>query len=171
MRVRAPGDADRPKVGDAVTVSVIAVVFVRAPEVPVIVTVAVPVAAELFAVSVNVLEDVAGLGLNEAVTPLGRPEAVKLTLPVKPFCGMTVIVLVPLAPVAMLRTPGDAERAKFAGAAETVKAIGLLQFMLGATHTASGPEVAPEGIVMVMEVAFQELMVTGTPLRATRLLP
>jgi hypothetical protein len=62
------------------------------------------------AASVNVLVAVAGLGLNDAVTPLGRPDADRPTLPLKPFCGVTVTVLVPLAPCMMLRLPGDAER-------------------------------------------------------------
>ena len=45
----------------------------------------VPVAAPLLAVSVRLLTVVAEPGLNDAVTPLGRPEADKLTLPLKPF--------------------------------------------------------------------------------------
>ena len=60
--------------------------------------VAVPVVAPLLAVNVRLLVVVAELGLNEAVTPLGRPEADRLTLPAKPFCGVTVTVLDPLAP-------------------------------------------------------------------------
>jgi hypothetical protein len=74
------------------------VLFVKLPEVPVMVTVTVPVVAVLLAVSVKVLVVVAGFVLNAAVTPLGKPEADKVTLPLKPFCGVTVIVLVPLAP-------------------------------------------------------------------------
>jgi hypothetical protein len=85
-------------------------VLVKLPEVPVMVTVTVPVAAALLAVSVNVLVAVAGFGLNEAVTPLGRPEADKLTLPLKPLCGVTVTVLVPLEPCATLKLLGEAER-------------------------------------------------------------
>ena len=61
------------------------VVCVRLPDVPVMVTVTMPVVAVLLAVSVNALVAAAGLGLNEAVTPLGRPDAAKLTLPLKPF--------------------------------------------------------------------------------------
>ncbi len=39
------------------------------------------------AVSVKVLYEVAGLGENAAVTPLGRPVTERLTLPEKPYCG------------------------------------------------------------------------------------
>jgi hypothetical protein len=52
-----------------------------------------------------------------------------------------------------------------------VKITGLLSFMLGATDTAKGPEVAPEGIVMVIDVALQELIVTSALFRITTLLP
>src|SRR5262249_60642734 len=51
-------------------------------------------------------------GQKAAVTPMGRPEALKLTLPVKPFCGNTVTVVVSLVPGSMLKLPGDAERKK-----------------------------------------------------------
>jgi hypothetical protein len=82
------------------------------PDMPVIVTVKVPVVAALPAASVSVLVAVAGLGLNDAVTPLGRPDADRLTLSLKPFCGVIATVLVPLFPCTMLRLPGDAERVK-----------------------------------------------------------
>jgi hypothetical protein len=74
------------------------VVLVKLPEVPVTVTVTEPVVAVLLAVSVKVLLPVVLLGLKDAVTPEGKPEADKLTLPVKPFTGVTEMVLVPLAP-------------------------------------------------------------------------
>src|SRR5713101_7798650 len=93
----------------ACTVREIVVVFVKLPEIPVMVTVTVPVAAVLPAVSVNVLVLAVLLGPNDAVTPLGRPDADKLTLPLKLFCGMTVMVLVPLAPCAIVKLLGDAE--------------------------------------------------------------
>ena len=85
------------------------VVFVKLPDVPVTVTVTVPVVAVLLAVSVNVLVLAVLLGLNDAVTPLGRPDADKLTLPLKPFCGVTVMVLAPLAPCVIVKLFGDAE--------------------------------------------------------------
>jgi hypothetical protein len=75
------------------------------------VTAAVPVAAVLLAVSVNVLVLAVLLGLNDTVTPLGSPDADKLTLPVKPFCGVTEMVLAPLAPCTIVKLFGDAERA------------------------------------------------------------
>ncbi len=93
------------------------VVLVKLPEEPVTVTVTVPVAAVLLAVSVNVLVLAVLLGLNDAVTPLGRPDADKLTLPLKPFWGVTVIVLVPLAPCTIVKLLGEAETAKFGGGA------------------------------------------------------
>jgi len=86
------------------------VVLVRLPEVPVIVTVTVPVVAVLLAVRVSVLVLVVLLGLNEAVTPEGNPEADKVTLLLKPFTGFTVMVLVPMEPCVTVRLFGDAER-------------------------------------------------------------
>ena len=68
------------------------------PEVPVIVTVKVPVVAVLLAASVTTLVEVVGLVPNVAVTPEGRPETDKFTLPVNPPEGVTVIVLFPLLP-------------------------------------------------------------------------
>jgi hypothetical protein len=41
---------------------------------------------------------VAVAGLNAAVTPLGSPLTAKLTVPVKPFCPLTLSVLLPLPP-------------------------------------------------------------------------
>ena len=83
----------------------------KLPNVPVTVSVTVPVAAVLLAVSVNVLVLDVLLGLNDALTPLGKPDADKPTLPLKPFCGLTVMVLAPLAPCAIVKLVGDAERA------------------------------------------------------------
>jgi hypothetical protein len=54
------------------------------PDVPVMVTVTVPVFAVVLAARVNVLVVAVLAGLKDAVTPLGKPEADKLTLPVKP---------------------------------------------------------------------------------------
>jgi hypothetical protein len=93
------------------------VLCVKVPDVPVIVTVAVPVVAVLLAVNVTVLLVVVLPGLKDAVTPLGRPEADKLTLPVNPFTGLTVMVLVPLPPWVTETLVGEAESEKFGTAA------------------------------------------------------
>jgi len=76
------------------------------------VTVTVPVAAVLLAVRVNVLVLAVLVGLNDAVTPFGKPDADKLTLLLKPFCALTVTLLVPLAPCSIVKLLGDAESVK-----------------------------------------------------------
>ena len=63
-----------------------------------IVTVDIPVVAVALAISVKVLVDAVGFVSNSAVTPVGRPDAARVTLPVKPFWGATVMVLEPLDP-------------------------------------------------------------------------
>jgi hypothetical protein len=73
------------------------------------VTVAVPVVAVVLVVKVSVVVFVPGFGLNAAVTPLGKPEAEKVTFPSKPFAGVMVMVLVPLAPCKTLSVLGAAE--------------------------------------------------------------
>ena len=60
------------------------VVGAKVPEVPVMVIVPLPVAAEELAVNVSVLFNAVLAGLNEAVTPVGNPEAARFTLPEKP---------------------------------------------------------------------------------------
>src|SRR5260370_41863105 len=96
--------------GGETTVWLVVLEWDKFPEVPVSVTVACPVVAVLLADSVSLLVPVVLLGLKDAPTPLGRPEADKLTLLLKPFCGVMVIVLVPLAPWTMLRLLGEEER-------------------------------------------------------------
>jgi hypothetical protein len=73
------------------TVNAIGVVWTNEPEVPVTVTVEVPTVAVPETVSVRVevalllAGGVIGLGENAAVTPLGRPEAVKVVAELKLF--------------------------------------------------------------------------------------
>jgi len=71
---------------------------VSAPEVPVIVIVAGPLVAVLPAVNVSTLELVVGLVAKLAVTPVGRPVAARVTLPIKPFAPVTVMVSVAVPP-------------------------------------------------------------------------
>lgn len=110
----AVGDAAMVKFGVVVefTVNARVVVAVKLPEVPVIVTVAGPVVAVLLAVSVSTLVPVVGFVPNAAVTPLGRPDAARVTLPVNPPTSVTVIVLVPLLPWVIVRLLGESESVK-----------------------------------------------------------
>ncbi len=88
------------------------VVWVKPFDVPVMVTVVVPVVAVLVAVKVNVLLlFVVLLGLNDAVTPLGRVEVLKLTLPLK-LVRVMLMVLVPRLPCVMVTLEGEADRLK-----------------------------------------------------------
>jgi hypothetical protein len=95
--VRLEGDAEIAKVGAPVIVRLTGVVVVRLPDVPVMVRVDVPAAAVLAAVNVRVLLPEV-TAPNDAVTPVGSPVAAKATVPVKPFWGVIVTVLVALAP-------------------------------------------------------------------------
>jgi len=83
--VTLEGEAASEKFGEAFTVMLTVAVWLRLPDVPVMVTVAAPTVAVALAVSVSVLVVVAGLVLNAAVTPLGRPDAARVTPALKPF--------------------------------------------------------------------------------------
>lgn len=106
MRQGATGTKRSPKI----TVTV--VVWLRLPEVPVIVTVAVPTDTGLLAVKVKVVFEVPLVGLKLAVNPDGRPDAKKLTVPLNPFNGFTVMVLVTMLPCVSVTLAGDAESEK-----------------------------------------------------------
>jgi hypothetical protein len=119
VTVREAGEAAMVKFGVAVALTVRAsvVVAVRLPEVPVMVTVEVPVVAVELAVRVSTLLPVVGLVPNAAVTPLGNPDAARVTLPLNPFTSVTVMVLVPLLPWVTVRLLGESESVKL-GVAE-----------------------------------------------------
>ena len=97
--------ATLPKLNEAgetvtagVSVNVSVVVCAKLPEVPVTSSVTVPVTAVASAVSVKVLVLVSGFGVNCAVTPFGKLGTESDTLPLNPFHGVIVIVLVPWLP-------------------------------------------------------------------------
>lgn len=104
------GEADKVKLPALLTVNAIVVVLLNDPEVPVIVTLVVPIAAVLLAVNVTVLVLAELVGLKEAVTPLGIPEAEKPTKLEKPFRASTVMVLVPVLLRVMVTLLGEDER-------------------------------------------------------------
>ena len=109
------GDADKEKfpVLAEFTVSVTVVECDKAPLVPVMVTVAVPVVAVALAVKVRTLVEVVGFVPKLAVTPERKPDADRLTLPVKPPEGVTEIVVFPLLPWTTVTLEGEAESEKF----------------------------------------------------------
>ena len=84
-------------------------------DVPVTVTANVPGAAVALAVRVSVVPLLEGFGVNAAVTPSGRPEAVNVTVPLKPFEGVIVIALVSWPPCPTLKVLGLAVSVKPAG--------------------------------------------------------
>jgi hypothetical protein len=91
-----PHDTDNEK--PDVTVSAMLVVAVNVPEVPVTVMVLVAATAVLATVNVITLVEVAGLVPITAVTPVGKPETARVTLPVNGLTSVIVMVSVPLAP-------------------------------------------------------------------------
>src|SRR5438132_1427022 len=99
---RVRGDAERRKTGvrpDTFSLCDWSVEVFSSDLVPVIVTVDIPVAAVLLAVSVKVLivlVGVVGFVLNDAVTPFGRPDAAKEIGRASWRKGGRVMVLEPL---------------------------------------------------------------------------
>jgi hypothetical protein len=79
-RVKAVGGIVRTRVAEA---------GYSAPDVPVMVTLYFPAggapALMLLSVRVSTLAPVLGFGVNDAPTPLGRPDAARFTLPVNPL--------------------------------------------------------------------------------------
>jgi hypothetical protein len=110
----AVGEAEIVKFGSAVTFRVKVVLEVIAPLDPVIVTVAAPTVAVFDATKVRVepAEPVTVTGLKVAVTPAGRPVAVKATAPAKPLIAETVMLVAAvdpcntLTPVPEMLNPG-----------------------------------------------------------------
>jgi hypothetical protein len=68
---------------------------------------------DVVTVIVELPEPLTEVGLKMALAPDGRPDVPNVTMPLKPFCGVTVIVLVPLVPWVTVTLLGDAERLKF----------------------------------------------------------
>lgn len=120
---------DAAKVPDAVPV-----------EVPWIVIVEVPVVAALLAVRVSRLLPVVGLVANAAVTPLGIPEAVRVTAPVNPPTSVTLMVSVPPASKPILSVDAEGASVKLPVVAAVI-VIGMVMDLV----------VVPEVTVTVIE--------------------
>src|SRR5665213_1795911 len=81
-----------------------------------------PATAVLAAVRVKVLVPVVLAGLNNAVTPAGKPLTVRPTAPLKVLIPVTVTVLLSLPPWGKLKRAGESDSEK-SGAVVTVRAI------------------------------------------------
>ena len=120
VTVTEAGDRPMVKFGVAAafTVRLSVALCVVEPDVPVIVTVAVPVVADAEAVSVSVEETlppdagVTGFGENAAVTPAGRPLALSVVAAWKPFKLEIVTVLAPLDPCVTDKEDGESAMLK-----------------------------------------------------------
>ena len=86
-----------------------------------------PVAAVEPGVNVNVVEPlvVTLVGAKAAVTPVGKPVTAKLTVPVKPLTGVSVIASVPDAP------PKQRVKMHVGGVTVTLEVFGVSVKLLG----------------------------------------
>ena len=100
----------------------------------------------LLAVSVSTLVPVVGLGENDAVTPLGRLGAARVTPPVNPFWSITVTVDVAEEPWFRIKEDGESLNVKFAG------------FTVSRTVVVSVSEPEVPVIVIATEVASEEVL-------------
>jgi hypothetical protein len=100
-------------------------------EVPWMVIVEVPGDAVLLAVRVSTLLLVVGLVPKEAITPLGIPEAVSVTLPVNPPTSVMLMVSVAPALGERVRVGAEDESVKLpAPAAVTISVMVVVDVML-----------------------------------------
>ena len=104
--LRLGGAAVSVKLGGAATVSVSVTVWVKLPATPVTVTLALPSAAPAAALRESVVEPVALAGEKEAVIPLGKLPAEKVTLPLNPPLGTTLMPAFTLPPCVTLTLAG-----------------------------------------------------------------
>jgi hypothetical protein len=96
------------------------------------------------------------------------PSVVPVIPAPEPFTVNTPLAYVAL-PVSPTWPTSWSSQGVGSGCEVTSNIIGLLSFMLGATETTIGPEVAPVGMVMLIDAEFQLLIVTGVPFKTTTL--
>ena len=118
--------------------SMIVAVPVRLPELPVIVIgTGIGIAFTVEKVTVLGVFAVAVVGLKTAVTPLGRVEVLKVTLPSKPKNASTVITSDPLAPGAIAAPVPELVSTKLGVSAPTKSLIRFCPFGLPQPVTSS----------------------------------
>jgi hypothetical protein len=93
----------------------IGVVSTSVPDVPVTVSGYVPIATVEATVIDRLVPVADAAGVNTAVAPEGRPDTAKLTVPVKPFFGVTTIASEPLAACRMVTDADAGVSAKLGG--------------------------------------------------------
>jgi hypothetical protein len=158
-RVVADGLSVKPPVGEVTVSAMVVVTGVSVPEVPVMVIVEVPAAAVLLAASVSTLEVVEDVGLNAAVTPVGKPVAAKDTLPVNGLTSVTVIVSVPLEPATTDSAVVDGFSVKVPVPETTLNVMGAVAVLLPevpVTVTVNAPVVA---VVLAVSLRTAEVVV------------
>jgi len=139
------------------------VVALTLPDVPVMVILDEPVVAALLAVSLNTLLPVVGFVPNVAVTPLGRPEAARVTLPVNPPTSVTLIVSVALLPFFTDRLAADGTSAKPA-VGLTVSAMVVVwvkEPLVAVTVTVTAPAVAVLDAASVSTLLVPDVVVVA----------
>jgi hypothetical protein len=109
---RAEAAAESLNPAEAVIVSGTVALAEMLPDVAVTVAIAVPAGAEAATVKVSLLVELITAGLNAAVTPLGSPLIARLAVPLNPFNGVSVTVVLPVVPWVMLTLDGAAARVK-----------------------------------------------------------
>jgi hypothetical protein len=180
LRLTPAGVAERVKLGVEVRVIVSAIPTfpVRLPEVPVIATEDVLAAALLAAVKVTLLLP-AVVAPKVAVTPAGRPLTQRLTVPLNPFCPLTVTVLLPLPPGLRPMLAGDAASVKLGGPTTVIMIAAWLTVVaeLPITVTVLVPSIAfaaalNVSVVRVDDAALNDaVMPVGKPLTEKATVP
>jgi hypothetical protein len=174
--------------GAAETVSATVAEWLRAPEVPVRVTVALPAAVVEAAVSVTFCA-VPGVNVNVvglAVTPVGSPVMATETVPLKEFNAVArTLTFEPVAPATIVSDVGDtvSEKSGDGGAAETVSAT-VAEWLrvpeVPVIVTVALPATAVEAAVSVtlcavpgvnVSVVGFEVTPVGSPASATETIP
>jgi hypothetical protein len=174
MMVRRGIEAAIEKSGGGGTVTATVVVWTRLPEVPVIVRVPEPIAAQLTAFNVSTLPVVVVAGLNDAVTPEGRPLTLRFTAPLKPLRSAIATVVLPLVLRGMVRLVGVPDNEK--SGVMTVRAIVAVWVKLPEVPVmvrAAGPTVAmldavrvKRLVLVVLEGLKDAVTPPGSPLTA-----
>lgn len=116
-KVRLAGNSATAKSGGGVTVTVIAMLEVKLPDMPVIVICDAFATALVAVLIVIVLEPVVEAGLKAAVTPAGNPVTLNATVPVNPVCGTTLTVAAALPPIPTLIFATEEDSLKLGGGA------------------------------------------------------